>query len=54
MSTKWKLFIGALNDISCPPSGKRYLENSTVFHVRKLENFNWRAGPHFMSAKWKD
>ena len=37
ISTKWKRLTGELNDISCPPSGKLFPENST----------------EFMSTKWK-
>ena len=43
MSTKLKSLTGKLYDISCPQSGKRYLQNSTIFHFHQVEKFNWRT-----------
>ena len=29
------------------------MENSTIFHVHKVEKFNWKSSGNFMSTKWK-
>ena len=39
--------------LSCPRSGKFYVGNSTIFHVHKVETFNWRARQYFRSTRWK-
>ena len=48
-STKWKSLTGKFGDISCPRSGKVYLENSTTFHVHEMESFSWETLLYFMS-----
>ena len=53
MFTKWKSLTGELYYVSCPRSGKLWLGNTTVFHVHKVENFNWRDLSYFMSTMWK-
>ena len=52
ISTKWNRLTGEHEDISCPRTGKHWLENSAIFHAHEMEKFNQRDLRHFMSTKY--